>query len=140
MNLFKKIIILLVVLFTYACNSNASDIQNIDNQELKQLIQQGVPLVDVRTISEWKKTGIVEDSHLLTFYDEQGRYNLDKWLADLSEIANKDQPVILICHAGVRSKKIAKYLVKNADYKSVYNVKKGIKRWIKDKNPTVALQ
>jgi len=106
----KKLSILFFVFFTYACNSDASGVQHINNETLKQLVQNDVPLVDVRTTTEWKKTGVVEGSHLLMFYDEQGKYNLNKWLADISAIASKDQPLILICHSGGRSKELANYL------------------------------
>jgi len=135
---FKIIVIIFSVFFTYACDSNASGVQHIDNKTLKQLIQQGIPVIDVRTTTEWKKIGIVEGSHLLMFYDEKGKYDLEKWLNNVANIVTKDEPVVLICHSGGRSKQLAEYLVKEVGYQSVYNVKKGIVRWIKDKNPTIA--
>jgi rhodanese-related sulfurtransferase len=68
------------------------------------------------------------------FYDEKGKYDMDAWLAGVANIANKDEPLILICHSGSRSKKLAEYLVKEVGYQTVYNVKKGIISWIKEKN------
>ncbi len=118
----------------------ANDVQNINNQELKQLMQQGVEVIDVRTTSEWKKTGVVEGSHLIMFYDEKGKYDLSSWLAEVADVANKDEPLILICHSGSRSKQLAYYLVKESGYKKVYNVKYGIYRWIKQKNSIVPLK
>ena len=44
-------------------------------------MQQGVEVIDVRTTSEWKKTGVVEGSHLIMFYDEKGKYDLNSWLS-----------------------------------------------------------
>lgn len=114
----------------------ANEVHDVDNQELIKHIGQGVPVIDVRTTAEWKKTGIVEGSHLIMFYDEQGKYNLDTWLADVAEVADKNDPVVLICHSGGRSKQLANYLVKVVGYENVYNVKKGIVSWMKHNNPT----
>jgi rhodanese-related sulfurtransferase len=116
---------------------HASGLKNINNDELKQLMEQGVAVIDVRAPSEWNKTGVVEGSHLLMFYDDQGKYNLNTWLAEVAEIANKDEPVILICHSGGRTKQLGKYLANVAGYQEVYNVKRGIAYWIKKKNSVV---
>lgn len=115
----------------------ANEVQNIESHELKQHMQQGIAVIDVRTTSEWKKTGVLEGSHLIMFYDEQGKYDLNAWLAEVAQVANKDEPVILICHSGGRSKQLAKYLTNVVGYKEVYNVKHGISHWIKKKNIVV---
>lgn len=126
---------LFVCIFMCAVGSVcANEVQNIDIQELKQLMQQGVEVIDVRTTSEWQKTGVVKGSHLIMFYDEKGKYDLNSWLAEVASVVNTDEPLILICHSGSRSKQLAYYLVKEAGYEKVYNVKKGIHRWIKEKN------
>ena len=88
----------------------AAGVTHINNQSLKNLIEQGVPVIDVRTTSEWHETGIIEGSHLMMFYDEKGNYNLDEWLKKLSAVASKDKPVILICLSGSRSNQLVKYL------------------------------
>jgi len=103
-------------------------------------MHQGVAVVDVRTTSEWKKTGVIENSHLIMFYNEKGKYDMDAWLADVENVASKDQPLVLICHSGGRSKKLASFLIREVGYDQVYNVKKGILHWLKKDNPTVALQ
>ncbi|MEJ2115659.1 MAG: rhodanese-like domain-containing protein, partial [Gammaproteobacteria bacterium] len=90
--------------------------------------------------SEWQKTGIVEGSHLIMFYDEKGKYDLKAWLAKVENIAKKDEQVILICHSGVRSRQLANYLAKVVGYENVYNVKKGIVYWIKKSNPVVSVK
>ena len=125
------------VIIVCATSSCASETNDIDNQELKQLMQQGVAVIDVRATSEWKKTGVIDGSHLIMFYDEKGKYNTDAWLADVASVADKNQPVVLICHSGGRSKELSKYLSKEAGYQTVYNVKKGITSWIKQKNSVV---
>lgn len=137
MSVRAKKIVTLIILLICASILHAGEVLNIDNQTLKELILNDVPVIDVRTTAEWKDTGVVEGSHLLMFYDEKGNYDLEKWLADVAAIAEKDQPIILICHSGSRSRQLAKYLTKVEGYKKVYNVKRGIQSWTKKNNHVV---
>lgn len=134
----KVLLIISIFLFSFSSSLYAAEVKHIDNEELKDLIEQGAVVIDVRATSEWKKTGVIKDSHLLMFYDEKGNYKLDAWLNDVAQVADKDEPVILICHSGTRSKQLAKYLNKVAGYGQVHNVKRGIVNWIKKDNPVVA--
>lgn len=108
----------------------------VDNAAFQELLDQGVPVVDVRRAEEWTATGIVEGSHLMTFFDEQGRYDADQWLAQLKRTVDIDKPLILICHSGGRTSIIGKWLGKQLD--AVYNVERGIVHWIVDNRETVA--
>ena len=134
---FKISYLWLLTIFFLANNAYANSVKNISNEEFKQYLEQGIAVVDVRTKSEWNKTGVVEGSHLIMFYDEQGKYDLNAWLAEVEKVAKKDQPLILICHSGGRSKQLARYLTNVVGYKEVYNVKRGIAHWIKKKNHIV---
>jgi rhodanese-related sulfurtransferase len=110
--------------------------ENIDNAGLKHLIQQGVPVFDIRRPDEWRQTGVVEDSHTLTFVDASGRVN-PSFLADFSARVGKDDPVALICRTGNRTDALARELMERHGYTRVYNVENGITRWIGDGNPVV---
>ena len=135
-----KKLLTLSVIFLLTYSSHAAEVAHIDNVELQNAIDKEVPIIDVRTTVEWKETGVIKGSHLIMFYDERGKYDLEAWLDKVSIVANKDEPVILICHSGGRSKQLAKYLTDVAGYKDVYNVKKGIIYWIKRNNLTVVPQ
>lgn len=128
----------LIALFLL-CISSAlwADVTEVDNDALQKLVDQGVPVVDVRRIDEWQQTGVIEGAHLLTFFDKQGRYDVDKWLAELDKIAPKDSPIILICEAGVRSKNIANLMNKRLGYTRVHNHTKGMHNWLKKGKPVV---
>ena len=109
---------------------------NLDNAGLKALATQGVPVYDIRRPEEWRETGVVEGSRMLTFVDASGRLNpefLPRFAADV----DKDQPVILICRTGSRTDVLARYLVEKMGYTQVYNVRHGITRWIGDKHPVI---
>jgi len=134
-NMYKFFVICILL---YANVTFAGEVKDINNQDLKELIQQGVAVIDVRATSEWQQTGIVEGSSLIMFYDEQGKYDLNNWLTEVSKVANKDELVVLICHSGSRSKQLAKYLTKVDGYKNVYNVQRGIAHWIRKNNSVVA--
>ena len=109
-----------------------AEIIDIDNAELSRLAARGVPVIDIRTQAEWEETGIIPGSKLLTFFDERGRANPAEWLEKLKPIAKADAPVIVICRSGNRTKAVSQFLAQQAGYSTVYNVKSGIKGWLKD--------
>lgn len=106
-----------------------AEVINVDSASLQQLLDQGVPIVDVRRADEWQDTGVIENSHLITFFDSQGQYDAEKWLSELSSIVGPGEPVVLICHSGTRTKLISQWLSEKQGYAKVYNVANGIVSW-----------
>ena len=115
----------------------SADVTNIDNEKLEQLREQGVAIIDVRRVDEWQETGVIEGSHAITFFDAKGNYNVDDWLSKVSDIAQSDQPIVLICAQGVRTSKIAEFLDKRLGFTQVRNVTEGISAWIEEGHPVV---
>lgn len=107
---------------------------NVGNEQLKALIDQGVAVYDIRRVDEWQKTGIIADSHKLTFVDANGKGS-DKFLERFTAEVSKDTPVVLICRTGNRTDTLGRYLVEKLGYTQVYNVRDGISRWISAGNP-----
>ena len=130
---FKIILIINVLVASFAF----SDVIEIGNIELKSLLQKKIPLIDIRRKDEWKSTGIVENSILMTFFDKNGKANTNEWLKELNKIANKNDPVILICRTGRRTGIIAKFLSEKVGYRLIYDVTDGITDWIKKGNTVV---
>ena len=114
-----------------------AEVIDIDNAQLAKLMQDGVPVIDIRLQSEWEETGIVGGSKLHTFFDERGRADPAAWLNQVSTYAGKEQPVIVICRTGNRTKAVSQFLSQQAGYSTVYNVKAGIKGWIRESRPVV---
>lgn len=108
---------------------------NVDNQGLKALLEQGVPLYDVRRAEEWRQTGVVEGSRLLTYVDAGGRLN-PAILPRIQAEVPKDAPIALICRTGNRTDSLARELAE-LGYTRIYNVRHGIIKWIADGNPVV---
>lgn len=130
---FKLILIINVLVASFAF----SDVIEIGNIELKSLLQKKIPLIDIRRKDEWKSTGIVENSILMTFFDKNGKANTNEWLKELNKIANKNDPVILICRTGRRTGIISKFLSEKVGYRLIYDVTDGITDWIKKGNTVV---
>ena len=114
-----------------------AEINEVNNNKIKILMESGVPLVDIRTEMEWNETGVINQSRLLTFFDKDGNYNVKKWLLELEKIASKKDPVIIICRSGRRSRIVSNFLDQEANYSSVYHATNGMISWIDSKNKTV---
>jgi len=137
----KTRFVILLVLSTMLFISNASaEVGQLTNAQLKQLLADGVQLIDIRRADEWRSTGVVEGSHLLTFFDKRGRYNMEKWLAELDKIAKKDEKFILICRSGNRTGQVSNFLDKKLGYQQVYHLQRGIKNWIKAGDKVVSVK
>ena len=134
----KLFVFKLILLINYLVASfSFSDVVEISNAELKSLLEQEMPLIDIRRKDEWNSTGIIENSILMTFFDKNGKANTIEWLNKLNKILDKNDPVILICRTGRRTGIITKFLSEKVGYRIIYDVTDGISDWIKKGNPVV---
>ena len=124
---------LLTVKFAFA------DVVDINNEQIVELSNTNIPIVDVRSSSEWDQTGVIPTSILLTFFDKEGNYDLDKWYEKLLLEIEEGEPIILICRSGNRSRIIAEMMDKEFD-NVIYNAKSGITSWIDEKLITIKPQ
>ena len=109
-----------------------ADVVDVNNEQIVELSKTNIPIVDVRSSSEWDQTGVIPTSILLTFFDKEGNYDLDKWYEKLRLEIDEDVPIILICRSGNRSRIIADMMDKEFD-NVIYNAKRGITSWINEK-------
>lgn len=116
----KKIILTLLVLIS-------SLFAELKNEYLTQkLLDSKIPIVDIRTVGEWKETGILQGSIPIEFFNEKGAYNIPAFLAALNAKVDTKKPFALICRTGSRTQMVATYLSDTYNYK-VTNVTGGIK-------------
>ena len=94
-----------------------AEIVEVNNDKIDKLIKVGVPLVDIRTEREWYETGVIDQSNLLTFFDKYGNSKVEEWITKFEKIADRKDPVIIICRSGRRSRVVANYLVQ----KEIFN-------------------
>jgi len=105
--------------------------------ELKQewatqgFLNKNIKIIDIRTPAEWRETGIVNGSHTIMFFDEQGNYDVPKFLKALDGVVKKDEQFALICRVGSRTGMVSEFLSKDMGYK-VINLKGGIMKLISE--------
>ena len=130
-------LVLLIAVLLAGVTPLRAEVTLVDNPALERLMQRGVPVIDIRTAEEWRETGIIEGSHLLTFFDAQGRYDARAWLSELAAIAGRDDAFALICDSGGRSGVVSQALDGQLGYRYVFDVPGGISQWIAENRPTV---
>lgn len=126
----KFIVCLLMTKFAFA------DVVDINNNQILELSNTNIPIVDVRSKTEWDQTGVIPNSILLTFFDKEGNYDLNEWYEKLLLEIDEGEPIILMCRSGNRSRIIADMMDKEFD-NVIYNAKRGIMSWINDQLITV---
>ena len=114
-----------------------AEIYEVNNEKIKMLLGNNVPLIDIRTEGEWNETGIINNSYLLTFFDNEGNYDFKKWMIEVGEIADENGPVIIMCRSGRRSRIVSNMIIKENNEYLIYHATNGIKSWIESSNRTV---
>jgi rhodanese-related sulfurtransferase len=61
----------------------------------------------------------------------------DTWVARIPELLDRDRPVVVLCHAGVRSWQFGCWLIETHGYDQVLNLQGGIEAWSIDVDPSV---
>lgn len=128
----KKAIIILMTLFTTitlsAC-SNQTTYTNIDNNELKTMLEtkENYQFVDVRSKDEYY------ESHIPGFLIYIDYYQFENKTAYLEDAIatfelDKTQPLVLICNSGNRSVEAAKMFAE-LGFTTIYNLENGIEAW-----------
>ena len=113
-----------------------AEIVDVNNKKIIQLSNANIPIIDVRRSSEWEQTGVIPNSILLTFFDDEGNYDYNEWFKKLRSEIDHNESVILICRSGKRSKIIANMMENNYD-NTIYNAKNGIISWIDEQLITI---
>ncbi len=134
-----KIILGIFIGFLLTIKFAFADIVDVNNEQIIELSKNDISIIDIRRSSEWNQTGVIPNSILLTFFDKEGKYNLDEWYEKLSLEIDEGKPIILICRTGRRTQIIAEMIDKKFD-KVIYNAKSGITSWIDEKLITVKPQ
>jgi rhodanese-related sulfurtransferase len=59
------------------------------------------------------------------------------WMESLAELLDRERPVAVLCHAGVRSWHFSCWLVEQHGYPEVWNIQGGIDGWSREVDATV---
>ena len=85
----KKIFYISTTLYILLTSITYSEVIEVSNSQLKSLLENNVPIIDIRREEEWKATGIIENSILMTFFDKNGKPNTSDWLNKLNQTINE---------------------------------------------------
>jgi rhodanese-related sulfurtransferase len=102
----------------------------LNNDQFKERLAAGATVIDIRRPDEWKQTGVIPGTHLVTFFDASGNPNPNFGKELQSLISGPGDEVIFLCRAGARSKALSEYLAGQAGFTQVANVTQGITSWI----------
>ena len=129
--------ILLIAVLLAGVAQPRAQVVHVDSAALERLMADGVAVIDIRRPDEWKRTGIVEGTHPMTFFDAKGNYDVEAWMSKLMPVATGDRKVAIMCHSGGRSRPVSRFLHERMGYRRVYDVRDGIAGWIAANRPTV---
>ncbi|EJF07226.1 Rhodanese-related sulfurtransferase [Thiovulum sp. ES] len=83
----------------------------------RELINSGIKIIDIRTESEWRQSGVLSGVYPITFFYDDGSYNVRLFLRQLNSVVEKGEKFALICRSGSRTKTVSRFLGQNG-----YNV------------------
>ena len=126
-----KNLIVIFILFTKFVNA---EVVNIDNKELSNLIEQKIKIIDVRTQNEWKSTGVIKGSFLISLLNKNKKFIFEDWYATFENKFGKNKSIVFICASGVRSNYISHLVQTRKPDLKIYNLEKGINHWIRSGN------
>jgi rhodanese-related sulfurtransferase len=59
------------------------------------------------------------------------------WMGEVETLLRRDRPVVVLCHAGVRSWQFACWLMEAQSYSEVWNLQGGIDAWSVRVDPSI---
>ena len=122
----NKIILILVLVLSFAFNSQTNDnVKTINANELKKIIEEGkvICLLDVRTKNEYDK-GHIKNAKLIDYFS-------DDFINNCEEYLDKNKPIYVYCKSGGRSKKASKIL-SDIGFTKIYDLQGGYLSWQKE--------
>lgn len=76
-------------------------------------LKKDITIIDIRTKGEWLETGMLKDSIPITFFDEQGQYDVSDFIKKLSKYVKKGETFALVCATGARTNMLGNFLGQN---------------------------
>ena len=132
-----SLLILLPLIFLAGCILDPEKNENqvlktISAREAYQLIEENSDnpdfvIIDIRTLSEYNQ-GYIKDAINIDYYSPDFSKDLD--------YLSKDNTYLIYCRTGNRSAN-ALDIMKELDFKKVYNLGKGINNWVEEGYPII---
>lgn len=123
-----RTIAFVLVLLIAALPAMAGDV--ISSKDALARVESGtVTLIDVRSVEEWRQSGVPKGAKAISIHDPGG---MTAFVAKVTAAVNgrKDRPVALICARGVRSTR-AEWALGKAGFTKILNVREGtLGNWV----------
>lgn len=104
---------------------------------VEKMINDNIVMIDVRRPDEWVRTGVIKNAHLITFFDEFGDYDIEKWMAEFEKlVTSKEQTFVLICAHANRTRNIGNFLLAQG-YKNTAHLYGGMALWMQELRETI---
>lgn len=132
----KTKLTLFILLSFFSSFIAAQGLVDLTNEQLVEMqTNKNALVIDIRTKKEWNATGTIPGSHKLQFFSSEGKFDTEKWLADLNKLkSSPGQPVILVCRSGGRSGMLGNMLTKQQEMNNIHHLSNGFKTWEKAGN------
>ena len=105
---------------------------------VEKMIEDNIVMIDVRRVDEFKRTGVIKNAHLLTFFDEYGEYDIEKWMGEFEKlVTSKEQTFVLICAHANRTRTIGNFLIEQ-EYKNTAHLYGGMALWMQELREVIA--
>ena len=85
----------------------------------QKILDSKIPIVDIRTPSEWKESGLLQNALPIMFFDARGNYNVELFLKQLQSQVDVSKPFALVCRTGSRTKVVAHFLSQEFGYQVI---------------------
>lgn len=107
----------------------------VNSSELGAKLASGATVIDIRRPDEWKQTGVVPGSHLITFFNEAGQVNPNFGSELQKLVAHPAEEIVFLCRTGNRSAVLSEYLASQAGFTNVASVSDGIVGYLSNGGP-----
>lgn len=106
-------------------------------KSVEYMIDDNVVMIDIRRPEEWEQTGVIKNSHLMTFFDMFGNADVPTWMREFEKlVTSKNQTFVLICAHANRTRVLGDYLISEHGYENVTHLAGGMAAWL-DENKEV---
>lgn len=122
-------VMMVSAIFAGQAVAQSTPVPRLDAAATQRALDEGAVVIDVRRPEEWRSTGVLPGSLLITAYDQGGQL-VPGFLEAVRARTNVGDRVVLICRSGTRSEKAAQLLMTQAGYRDVSNADGGIVAWV----------
>ena len=114
-----------------------NNLVDLQTKIVEKMIDDNIVMIDVRRPDEWDRTGVIKNAHLMTFFDEYGNHNIEKWMQEFEKlVTSKKQTFVLICAHANRTRTIGNFLIEQG-YENTAHLFGGMALWQQELRETI---